>query len=514
MENLINSLSLEDFKKEHVFITAKTKKETTKPWIKNIQETILVKYSHGIILQFDESKYVLTTFHGVKRGFDIKMYQMENITKNINKYELELLVYSDEMDLALFSIKKYSSVGINLDTFESKFPNRSDKLKLLVYKIIKKKKIIDHNIQLNFRYLECNNEEVNFVKQCSFNMPLIPILSINLRTIISELDGISGSCIYDENDKIVGIVSNINNKTNLISLIPSILIKRFLKEYIINNRFCGLCDIISELNFCDINIGTEKFCGYLVKNNYGINYNKYSHGNKDTIGFNLKKNDIIISVNNIQINKDGKLWHEEIQYFVPLSTYMALSFFCGDLIQLKLYRSNNNNYEYKEIKLKNRPVSTARFIPISLNNKIVEYNGLIFMEVSEELINICEVNDIHLSGDLLFKLINQPFRNNYQNLVVLVDIVESKFDPEILKEFKKCNLSLINSSFKHPNLCILSKINKKIVTDIHKTEKILKNSNRSIMYLNFDKKKKMRIVFEDNKLLDLILLDKTNNFST
>jgi hypothetical protein len=186
--------------------------------------------------------------------------------------------------------------GVDLDTFNKKIPSIDAKLKL--YLVDYKHKSRDH-IDITKYIYNCVNENITFENQQSFNMPLLPYINIMSSKLLkdkfsySELRGISGSIVLDENDTIVGIILSVTDD-NVISILPSVTIRSFLEEFIKKGNFNGLCNILAQVSFCSIDIDEreEKFC-YLIDNNFGINYNTCSIENLILMGLFIVKRWIV-----------------------------------------------------------------------------------------------------------------------------------------------------------------------------------------------------------------------------
>ncbi len=404
--------------------------------------------------------------------------------------------------------------GLTLNKFEKVLPQVGSKLKL--HLLDQKHKSNDH-VDIIKNIYDAVVENVTFENQQSFNMPRMPYIYAKSNELLkdkydySELKGISGSIVFDEKNNIMGIISSITDE-GLLSIVPSVTICRFIEEFIETHIFNGLCDIISKLALCCIDIGQcdgrESKFSYLVEDNYGINYNTYTTmAYKGTIRSNLKDGDLICKINNNTFDSDGYVYYDQTDCRVPLSTYVALNYKCSESIPLTILRNNNKKegYAEKNININSRPVWTTKYIADVFSNYYYNYNGLIFMELTEELIDHYDNHSIILVGSIEKYYQIRPYRNSNDKVIVLVDIIRNNMSDNENSTFDEIGLPLINIDNKNNtySLLVLKKINGKKVPTM-----------RELKYLLNDNPKKTNILFEQSENIKISLSYIENKFDS
>lgn len=447
----------------------------------------------GNLFIIDHVPYVLTCLHCVKNTY--------NITFLINKkpYKCQLFKTSDELELALLSIniskEEIASYEENVYTLYDLHHDLSDVSSLSNNTYI-------HTVNLN-KYLKSNEFEFNDLNASvteilleknnitSLNLPSIPLLSVRLSddfSDISDLKGISGSLLINDK-KVIGMVSSIIN--SLVNIIPSYVIARFLNEIQLTGKFDGICTLVGNYTLCDFDDPTSRshIFGMFIENTFDINYNNHYYYENRASLMNLRKNDIIICVNDIILNEKGQIFDKVIGIAIDFRSYIALNYECGSSIPLTIMRPSNNNpddYKKKKIFVKARPLNSMKYIPITFNNKTYNYHGLIFGEISEDIINNYSNNGIFIVTSFSDFYLNTPYRNQNEYVVVLLDIDKSVIHNNILMKMNDIGLPLINKKDRTYIMPIISKINKKKITSLEDLRSILDKEEEVKINLNIN----------------------------
>ena len=120
---------------------------------------------------------------------------------------------------------------------------------------------------------------------------------------------------------------------------------------------------------------------------------------------------------------------------------------CGDMIPCSIMRNKklrkSNDYRIKKINIKSRPLNTMKYIPITFNGKKLEYCGLIFYELSEDIMDIYRNMGIDLGLYLSKYYLTDQYRNENENVIVLLDINRNKIDDKNLIIINKIGIPLI-----------------------------------------------------------------------
>ena len=403
-----------------------------KPWehvdeVSGIQAKNFVLSGKGYLISHNNNLYALTCYYTIKNAYKLMMF----VHSDREEIEMMVVSFSDELDLALLKPIHKTDICVSKDTNMSNIlPHEGDTL--YVYN--------------NKKYITQASGIIFDVQQC-FNMPEVPYINIISQDI--PLTELTGSIVLNKNEKIVGIVSNIHN--NVINIIPSISIHRFLTESYKHKHFYGLCGIIAKYDYCEL---SDTITGIYIQKTYGINYNL----NKKKKRYNLKQHDVVCGVAGTMLDKDFCIYYDDVGYRVPLHTYIALNYMKDDVIPLTIYRKTMKN-----IKINARPVSTARYLPITYNKEYINYNGFILLELNEETLDMCRENGFIFPTILNEYMSNNPYRNLQHHIVALIDIIDKSKYIDLPFPVIEDNRVML----------ILSKINKKTVLGLNHAKKLL-----------------------------------------
>lgn len=349
----------------------------------------------GII--YDE--YILTLEH-ITNNVNI-------ITKDINIIEYKSIFKIEEYDIDILCDKTINgNILLFLDKFKT-YNKNYIKIKNINNYEDSIYKIYNSNITLKYDLIEC-------IELKSTIFPHIPIIKFNIYTNdlsdLSDLRGLSGSVVYT-NDKIIGLLTSNYQKT--IEILPF--------EFII--------DIINVThNYC------RRYCPLQINNNMILKSYK-----------SLKKNDMIIKIDNIPINDFGDIYYEKYDLIIPLKTYILLK--NSKYIDIQICRYINKIKKYYYTKYLIDKFNEA-YISINFreNSKQINLKNFIVKELSEEYIakynkNICDINDdIYSNKKILYidDITNIKMSN--------IDLKENIY---ILKKISGHNINNINQIKKY-----------------------------------------------------------------
>ena len=236
---------VDDMQKATVFVLAKCKADNLRPW--NNEEKFISKRSMGSLIKINDRIYVLTCYHGVRNNVNVVMHRLISSGK-IQKMGINLVAMAPELDIALFKTELDDDDFITFEDFNYKFPEEGTRLNIFLNEL---KQTSETNAVLNSHSFTCNCKDIFFEKQNAFNMPVMPIINIDISspTDSHKLSGVSGSLVIDPkiDAKICGMVSYSDSGLSDISLVPSATILRFLTEFKNSNTYFGLCGLFSEI---------------------------------------------------------------------------------------------------------------------------------------------------------------------------------------------------------------------------------------------------------------------------
>lgn len=458
-----------------------------------------VKMSMGNLVRIKESIYILTCLHGIEGAIEVTMYML---TENMRNEILCKVCCSIELDLVLLKVKDETYDGIcetgrkkkycTLDSFKKQLPEIGvvGKMKIRVIRHKSKETIIVTKKELAYTVSDIELESRN-----SYNMPLLPYIKITIgkKREYGKMKGKSGM-LLSEKGKIIGMLADTNGRE--MTLIGSALILRFLNEYEEREEFAGVCSIVCETQLCSIDDEGDKQKGLLIERSI-INYNNYNY-TTSARGMKLKKDDIICEIDGKMINNEGEIYDEKTGINVPMSTYVAMNYMSGELIPIILYRRKNEEYCVKEIKVKARPVETMRIVPIVQELKYYNYNGMIFTELSERIIEEKIANGERLVGAVMKEFINKPYVDNYCRIVILLDVKRNETSEELNEVLDEVGLPMKTTKHNTYKMGVLRTVNNRKVRGILD---LMEETRNKKLKLELDENEILNIKFEGERLV-------------
>jgi len=164
--------------------------------------------------------------------------------------------------------------------------------------------------------------------------------------------------------------------------------------------------------------------------------------------------------------------------------------------------SGNNDYKKKKITLRARPLFSLKYIPISFNNNLYEYKGLIFAELSEDIINNYINVGIYIGMSVADYYLTKPYRSEIEYLIILVDINKTTLNNNLLKSINELELPLINNN-KSYSIPYITKVNKKKVCTLDELKIIMESNNDNIIKLDVHNSNKLKIVIKNNEIEEI-----------
>jgi hypothetical protein len=445
--------------------------EFYKMGLSNFEKTSRFKYGVGTIIRFLDGKiYLLTSYHTIIHSRQYYMYYEDSKNKH-HKVKLNYLIKMIEFDLSLFSIvfddllleiqSEINDNAISIDLFkESTYQKEKENIQSEII------------INKNTKY-DCQIIKTRFGTALSENIKNILLIDVVIHSDNKlDLNSFSGAPVMimkkekENNNKkeIVGIVSFCIEET--ISLISSMCVVRFLKEYIQNNSIIGICIPVCEFKPCDITTTESTESGLLIGETYGINYNNFIYDIKKKCVAYINSGDIITHIESNPLNQDGLIYCSKSHLLMPITTYIMLNYFVGDIIQITVLKFKEvlKTYETTKISLRARPLSSIIKIPYISPNNYYIYKNMVFTELSEELCKRTVVTDKKNYNNMLEK-IDYYDNDSESRTIILADILYLKMSNAEIKFFT--NNKIYSKSFKlvdkYP---IITKINRKKIYNL------------------------------------------------
>jgi len=445
--------------------------------------------SIGNIINITNTNYLLTCFHCIKNT-DKQIFRYCG-----SEYGCSIVSTSDEFELALLLVD--SDIECTSFTFQDLYNDINiEKLQLYI-KTIKGNK----EIKLNCSFKELLVSKTNIT---SLNLPQLPFITVRLTKAysdISELSGISGSLLMSEN-KIIGIVSAIRN--SLVYIIPSYVIFRFLKEIESINMFYGLCTLVGKFNTCDFQENGLTIYGVYVDDAYNINYNYVS--SPDLIKYDkLKKHDIIIKIDDKNLMKTGLIYDSIFNKHIDFRTYIALNYTNGNPIKVTLMRQNRSkDYKQKTITIKSRTLNSLKYIPISFNHNMFDCYGLIFTELSEDIINNYLDMGILIADSIGKYYLEKPYRSDIEHIIVLIDIHKNRLPENIVNDINKIGLPLKLIKNKNYIIPYVSELNNQKIKTLDELKAALNMENKEfVLKLIMKQSSNIKVVIKNQNIHEI-----------
>lgn len=450
----------------------------------------------GNIVFINNRYYIITCYHCVKNTLNITIQIKDN------RYKCYLEYFSDEFDLALLIINEYKGDHIiKPDDFVTDLTGKSYIKGLDISTFQRHKKIKDKIYNCKEINLITNNSV--HTSNVSYNLPKIPYISVQIQEDIDdihELQGISGSFLMNKNKKILGIINRVENSS--IHAISTSTIQRFINEIEKTGNFKGICTLVGRYASCEYvpdHESQRKGNALYVEDCMDINYNNYNYNDNNTY-MNIRNGDLIIEVNGHKIDDHGMIDGSNID----MQTYIAMNFFCGSIIPLKILRCKNNNNDYKEkkINIRARPLSSMKYISVSFN-KLYNYHGLILVELSEDMINYYRDIGVTIGYSFRKNYIDNPYRNNLdEKIIVLINLDKKNLNKKTTEKINKLGLPLIKIE-KDYTLAVLNKVNKKKINNVDELINIVKDNRDNTLYFSINDREKFKIEIKNDKIKDL-----------
>lgn len=371
------------------------KNDVIKETSKYVYELILddetyINNGNGIIIKIKDDYYIFTCNHIIEKNpINIKCY-IDNmlintiIFKRIYEYDVCILKINHYDYIHLKRYYTYENIGAISSFSES-----------LNY--------ISHNLEKSCEIVLNICVKHNHIK--SGIVPKIPTYEIKIKN--EYCLGMSGSLL--KNDKnILGMI--ICKSDKVIMAIPIILILNFMINDLTHIKFnYDVVDFVLE----------KKYNGLYINNIINKKYN-------DTINI----GDVIVSCENNEINDIGEIYCEEIKYYVTIDTFIMLN--NKNHVNITIL---NSKEIFENIVCYKYNIEQICKIFIQKQNKYYNLNGIIFTELSEELI----IENIKKGLNYYKEIFNSLFDNCEKYIILILNTKSKKYDKFIHKPLLKIN---------------------------------------------------------------------------
>lgn len=403
---------------KHVTIFCYFGDNSERPWLP--RKKTYLKRSSGVAVKLGNKIGVLTTLHGVR--YCHKCVIVESNTKHV--LEKHIRIDAPELDLTFIFAPDLTQYFSQEDFIEIK----TDEKKCIVHEEVTES-LKNNKLKINSLKATIVNHKLE--KQMSLNYPMLKYFYITFDDLDvyddEQIEGLSGTSVL-LNDKIIGVLLNILDGSNNVSIIPSSIILMFLIHINENNTentndyYLTGVPFLYTIGQTDLGDGKQSNILIVTK----------------TYCSQIKIDDVITSINGLNFNKYGFINSVNL----PMDTWISMNNF--KKIVLTLFRDVKKNDDYQKIDVAVTPhfINTKIKIPISSKIDYCMWSGLIFIQLTEEILKYYHNLGTSLYTSLIEHHFNNPFDDNEKKIIVMIDMDKTHMSPKIQDLFSKYNLPI------------------------------------------------------------------------
>ena len=226
------------------------------------------------------------------------------------------------------------------------------------------------------------------------------------KTSCKNLEGCSGTAIFDTDNNIYGILSGYGSK--YLNITPFFFVKRILDEILHYKIFNGLCNFWHDTSI--------KKRDLVISKREDIDYNLYQKVIGKKIA-KLIKDDVILRFDDKNII-NGMIFCDLLNISVDIDSYISITKTIHSINSLHIFRPRNLRYKFINIVIGNRNIYSAYNIDIKDDILLLkEIDNKIFFKINPILFKyISEFRPVHIDEKLMniFKLKqSEMFENKY-----------------------------------------------------------------------------------------------------
>lgn len=416
----------------------------------------------GFIVEYKKTNYIITCNHLVPPSFD-RIVAIDTIKKK--QYNLKVMKNFYEIDIAILEI--FDENNLKPITYKKNYKSRFDELHVL-----RKKNKCEYS-KLILNDFELGIMNINTTMFSSFTY----FSNIEKSLFENIYSGLSGSLLFDENNIPISIFhgySSYKSKSyNTIKTIPLFVVMETFYNFM-DYKITSLHSIIINYDTVKINFeDTIKTC-IIVKDTT----NNYINGKKN---LKFQKNNIIISIDDLEINKNGKIYVDEFNDDISVNSY----FLFKSLDINHIFKIRYGKYTKKEkftitnTYIKPIPINDMFKINISDSNTIFIHENLIFLELSDQILNFYDKLGLHLFNSK----ITNTFKNFDEEKYVIVINMDKLIIKDNMIDFGSYTNILKKNKFIYFD--IVKKINNTKIKNINDVIRKMNNKKIKIEYFKF-----------------------------
>jgi hypothetical protein len=422
----------------------------------NSDKSITLRTGIGTLFTINDRLFVITCSHVIgKNSTDV--YAMIDT----DKVPLQIFNIVPEIDLAILEIiddkyrayQKENILKIN-DCLE-----KLDSVQL---------KLFDDVVRVRGHIIN-DNVKSNIVSK----LPLIKFTTDEIK--YTDVKGLSGSPLILDNN-LIGMVFSYLPESNEFEALPFSLLVEILYNSLDSSLYYakGFGGYYFSSEIVDLDSG---IVGHFIISTKDVSYIR-KIGSIVKKDFKFKVNDIILKINDCAFNMDGTIYNDRIGCNVTLETHLMLYAYFDSSVKYDLLRGDD---KLIVCEIYARQYDHIYNLNIFNNDKYVYWKGLIFAELSEELI-INMSSKYKLLGDTFQKYKSVTSTSNNTSTsnknVVLIDVIYEDLNLKTAKILKDINAPYVNVSDGY-ELLVLEKIGNKKIINIDDLYKYISTVNKS-----------------------------------
>ena len=482
----------------------------------------------GFFLIFNDTPYVITCNHvvGLKeiKTFCLGLNKSNkcetiilSIEKRIPELDIIILKFENENQKQNFDFYTVNQLDVKIDFVVDRINNSIDNnsidnnsidnnlfLKMLLFSDQSENKIIEDRMFIK----NIKIEHEDFIGHIIPKIPLLTSLindEENENKIDNdELPGFSGSLLL-YNNMPIGMLACLNINKRKLQMLPMSLILKIVTINLTNQK---------EQNMYGFNIPTltvrvelnnsidneNEFIGKIVKLQQKYNtintINTINIINEPTSyqimnsnkKFKFLENDVIIKIGDIKINTDGTIYNNDIGTNITVDTHMMLECYSNlkNNCEFTIIREENEIEKCIKINIVAKSLNTLYHTKIFNDHVYANWNGFVFAELSEELVNnISKLFNFEIKGSI----IESPKMTIGDKKIVVVIDIDNDLIPKKYKNIFFVDDNLLTPLF-HTNigkqLLIVEKIGNKMISSIDDIMSAIKNKNTKSISLIYE----------------------------
>jgi hypothetical protein len=352
----------------------------------------LTNCGNGFIINKNNTTYIITCYHIVGSvELNNNIFTILYDDKNVEEF-IELKIYKSipEFDISILIFEKS-----NDENKFSQYQTHDSIVKLNEIEICEN--FLLKSFDTHFNVSNISIEYHTYVSELLPKIPMILFTDITNNNIVEEeniiekqnihdnesFHGLSGSILFSKN-KAISMLSYCDDN-NIFYTIPICFIMLLLSP-------------TCKINLNGFNIVSQNAFVILENNFYNNKTNFYSKyiASNDNIGykifdkkliFKLKKNDVILKINNIEFNSNGYLFNNNIGYDVDINTFLLIQMFENDYCDFCIVRNIENTEKIIKKKLCGNNLNLLYNVKLFNTYEYIIYKEFIFVEITEELLN-------------------------------------------------------------------------------------------------------------------------------